>query len=418
MFMRIIQFNEKKHKTKGFFTMNKKIIAIVILSFFINYGGMCSECVKLENLEKLNLSLVDTFTRGEKTEIAISMEFMGKEINKDIYSFDIEKNVVYSDPLSCCVAACRAIMENDSEWYSALVAPADMRNEEGVPIDSYTPDLSENMFNMYTYHFTNPNVPKPDTMKIKRYVRVGGMHAFQIEAHMTYPAGDTYPAGEMIGTDLRPIQCLNDGLFRFAPEWAHPNRIFFAIIADSELESKTMVQYKGSKSELCHKISINGLFGDTENLFPVKLFFLGGKVEDSKDFKNVQKRLNEMNAITVKTSGPDNRYTESEIKGKLSEIIDNDSLVRLMKQPGESYKHMTIDSNIAYIINAGKNINYVFYKTKTGTELNKKYIVLHPAEGDVKVGQLFYRSHLSRFLKDERVWEPLSREIEKDFHNN
>jgi hypothetical protein len=392
--------------------MIRCLLFIILILAHIVYASASQVDVDLEQLEAINLSLKESFALGDESEIALSVELMGKDINRDIYTFNIEKKPVYSDPLSCCIATCRAILEDDDKWYSEMATPANMRNEKGIPIDGYSPDLSGNLYNMYTYHKINPAVPKPDSVLIKRFLRIGGMYAFQIEVHQTHPAGDTYPSGEITGTDLRTIQCFDGKFFRFEPKWAHPSATIFPVIASSVKKSEKMKQYTNSNASLLHEVQIDGLFGDMENRFPLKLFFLGSAVDESLHFKKIQKRLSYMKELYTDFLLKNNTFKNKNKEKNMvfSEILDKQSLEMFIQN---EYTGLNIDDNIAYIIDCGDG-TLLIYNYNKSHKINKNYIALHRENNNIKIGNLFSTTQLSRFLHDDRIWKPLSFVIEED----
>lgn len=391
-----------------------KILGVVTCSVCLFLSASCSgerapqPRELLEPLESMTLRCREIFDLGKYEPTGLAMRVHGVDINRDVYSFEIEKKPAYDDPLSCCVAVCRAVLEVDEEWYGALGAPPEVRDQQGVPRD-YVPDSGENLFKACTWHTYNENFAKPVANKVTRLLRVGGMYAFQIDITNVWKGERRRNPGSII------IRRFGNGLYRLAWEWMRPEQTLFGVLADAIPESPEQAAYRTKDPELHHEVRVAVPYGDIDGDFPLVLLFRGGCVNDAAKFQRLRARENRIAELGNLLFNMENKetYMESPQRKEMARLLSADSMKKIDELAPSGAR--IGNPNILFFVD-GQEVCCGLVPGRNET-LARALRMYRKGKSGYVLSEVYTETILERFIAEDWVWGPLSEEIRKHIEN-
>lgn len=374
--------------------------------------------VDISDLSPIQFSIrVVVNDRFERQTTAVAIEVQGKKIDKNYALFNVDRNKFYSDPLSCCIAGIKSIIQEDQEWYCWICATLEERNSKGIPNEQYSPNIKRNLYGMYTYYMIDPSFGKRVDYHIKNYIRIGGMHGFLVECTLkiTKSNGETYY--KQVDT-LLAIEEFSNGKFRWAYEWMCPGESIATIMGEAILERTEDKSYREEIPDRHHRIPIYGLYKSETEEYPLTILFRGGVPQQQNEYRLLE--LNTMELVELqksidKISSYDDYLLSIERK-KLEGLLDKESLGAFDRcqervfNMNHSLSLYPSSTDIAYIID-GKDILFSFYYDKHIGGINSMCLMFRNTGDYIKQINYRYNTYIIQFFQDERVWASLSEKI-------
>jgi hypothetical protein len=385
----------------------------------------------LQPLDKLNLSLSSHLETGlfkPASQIGVTFQVLGKTINIDASTFAVERKSFYADPLSCCVAAQQALLQEEREWYGMIGASLEERKDNGQPREDYTPDYGNSLYEMFTWHNQQENWPRIISYKIENYVRIGKLHGFITE--ITYELIVDSKADYSHTRYLAPVEEFSPGRFRWAHEWMHPNTRITIPVECSILESPEFQEYREEIPEQHHEIVFNGLLGDIDGKYPLTMMFRGGTTEEQPEYRQileVSRRLEELQE-SLRSVIEEEAYLCSDIRKEIQQLLGEQAFERYDERHLQTMKseifmnsnentkrrkeEALASSDIAYIMD-GKDYFLVFCYKPESKEIDQKVFLFKREGNNVLLIDATREGFEHEFFKDEKIWEPLSKKLKE-----
>lgn len=363
--------------------------------------------IVLTPLEEVTWSIRGPVDDTVEIPTAMALSAQGKRIEANYTDITITEAAVYDSPLRACIAAIHAIIEMNEAWWGAISAPWSSRGSDGVPLPNYTPDSGENMYRAFTYHSVNSEFPQTVDAKIKTYLRVGGLHAFDIEW--------TQVAGGVTTPGIRFILTFQEGpssRFRLAPEWMVPfGSTLKDFLANTEQEDSATAAYRMEISSRTRSVPIFGLFGGDASTFPLTLHYRGGVPEESPHFAELEAfRANYTSAVNSvpKVTGD---FPGSTSRTELADLLAGDGLQMLDEQDHVGRVYNPFRKPFVYVIESS---NYVlaFNKDDDTNRVNPGFLVLYKDGENFKWVGFHTKTVLDGFLSEDPIWPKLEDNIQ------
>ncbi len=251
-----------------------RFFAFVIVIF----PSLCANVLgeDLEPLTELTWSAKGSVDDETEVDLALALSAQGKRFSINYSTVLVNVAPTYDSPLDACAATIRAGIELNENWWGGLSAPWSARDEDGLPLASYMPDSTENLYTAFTYHTEDSTVGRPTDAQIKAYLRVGGAHVFDIEWTEVCNGETT--------TGIRyilPFQEGPSGRYRFAPEWLDAFDGIKDYLTRTEPETAALAAYRTANSDTSHSIPVYQLFGGEGISYPLTIHFRGSPLSDS-----------------------------------------------------------------------------------------------------------------------------------------
>lgn len=213
---------------------------------------------------------------------------LGRVINLPLEEVSIESP--QSHPLRCCAAVYRAIVRRDPEAYVMLAAPRIARTPDGSLKEEYNPDLAGALgYERVTKHF-----PMEEPIVIRRHYRWGGRHVFDVA--VAFEEGESR-------ISVAFIEEYVPGRYRYVTDYGGPEAFLYPSIRlplkrESEMEYETIAsarepekleEYLRSRGNLV--FSFKGLWGDSEEGYPVYAAMRGGCLSQYREIEGVLSKM-------------------------------------------------------------------------------------------------------------------------------
>lgn len=360
--------------------------------------------ISLEPLEEIVWSVQGRIDDTSRTPLALALSAQGKRIDVDYTEVAINIAPVYANPVEACVAVIRAGVELNESWWGDLCAPWDERGNDGIPLGSYTPNSGENMYSAFTYHSVNASFPRTTGATLKTYLRVGGLHIFDIAW--------TQVAGEITSTGIRFVLAFQEGPsggYRFAPEALTPFDPIKDLLANTEAESTTLTAFRTEIPSRAHSFSVYGLYDGAPDSFPLTCHFRGGVAENSPYFEGLNAfRAAYSAAVGMVPKAPED-FSGSQARTDLAGLLAGDGYQALDETDYIGRVFNPFRREFAFLI---ENPDYVLaYNLDQDTStVNAGFLTLYLDGSNWKWAGYQISTELDRFLTHPQIW-PRMKEV-------
>lgn len=385
--------------------MRKRFLVAVVLAT-INVTGWAQQ-IGLVPLEQITWSVTESIGKGPGVPIGLSLQATGRRIDANFRSVNISKEAAYSDALSCCIAAIRARIEMDEAWWGNLAAEKKDRDASGEPLSGYVADSERNLYKMFTFHTQDAKAPQVVDAQIHTYLRIGGMHAFDVE--WTRVVGqDKGPSASSVVA----VQEFSPGLYRLATEWMGPQEPIVPFLRDVNGEDVSIAARRESNPELNYELSIHKLFGGEGDSFPLILKFRGAKSGQLDKFDRLKGRKQDIVAeVKLRTDRAKSAGGPVD-EGGLAKFLTPESLEMYKKQGSATQMQAPFVADTAFVIDAGE-VLFVFGRDPQSGTLSKRVTTFQEKQGELLLANYAKDTLLKNFLIDDRIWKPLSEKMEQ-----
>lgn len=362
--------------------------------------------VTLSPLEEITWSILADVDDVTKVPLAVALSAQGKRININYVDIGVSEAPTYDSPLEACAAAIRAGIEINETWWGDLSAPWAFRDSNGIPLQSYVADSGENMFRAFTYHTVDSQFPKMTGAIIKTYLRIGGIHVFDIE--WTQVAGGTTTSGErFIFTFEQGIS----GHFRLAPEWMTPVGAVKDFLANTEPEDPTLAAYRTEVPTRSHSFSVFGLFGGDSSNFPLNIHYRGGAPEQSTQFTALESfRASYTSAVRQIPKAPE-EFLGSAARAELAGLLTGNGLQMLDEQDQVGRMYNPSQTPFGFVIES-PNFVLAFIRDPRNNVVGPGFLELYKSGEDFKWADFRTITTLDQFLGKDPVWSKLAESIQ------